>query len=420
MNIVLTGYRGTGKSAVARLLADRLGWQCASLDALIAGQEGRGIPDIVADRGWDYFRDVESTVVKKLAGRDRLILDTGGGAILRPGNVQALRENGVLFWLKARPATIVSRIRDDDGRPALTPGRTFLEEIEEVLAQRTPLYHGAADFEIDTDDKTPGAVAEEVLRCFTRIAGHPPLELTAAERRRYLRQLLIPDWGARGQEKLRAATVFVAGAGGLGCPAAQYLAAAGVGAIRLCDAGCVEPSNLNRQILYADADIGKEKAVQAAGALRRLNPHVRIEPLTETIDDSSIERLAGGADILLDCLDTFETRHVLNRFAAARGLPLVHAGIEGMAGQLSFIHVPHTPCLHCMFPGSPPAGRIFPVAGFTAGTIGALEAAEAVKWLTGAGGTLAGSLLYWDGLTMEFQKITVAKNPSCPVCSGRG
>jgi len=417
MNIVLTGYRGTGKSAVARLLANKLGWQTVSLDALIVEQEGRSIPEIVADRGWEEFRDVESAVLARVAGRDEIVLDTGGGAFRRPQNVQALRENGSLFWLKAFPATIDSRIRHDANRPALTSGKTFLEEIEDVLAERMPHYHASADFEIETDGKTLEAVAAEVLGYFTRIAQPAPLKLTAPERSRYLRQMLINGWGQKGQEKLRAATVFMAGAGGLGCPAALYLAAAGVGTLRLCDSGRVDISNLNRQILYADADLGKEKAVQAAEALRRTNPHVTVEPLIEKIDDSSIERLAGRADILLDCLDNFETRHVLNRFAVRKGLPLVHAGIEGLAGQLSFIHPGQTPCLFCLFPGSPPAGRVFPVAGITPGIIGTLQAAEAIKWIAGIGSTLAGVLLFWDGATMEFQKIPVAKDVNCPVCS---
>ena len=108
---------------------------------------------------------------------------------------------------------------------------------------------------------------------------------------------------------------------------------------------------------------------------------------------------------------------MLNRFAVRAGIPLVHAGIEGLAGQLSFIHPPHTPCLFCMFPGSPPAGRIFPVAGVTPGIIGTAQAAEALKWLTGVGSTLQGQLLVWDGTIMEFQKIPVARNGNCPVCS---
>ena len=417
MNIVLTGYRGTGKSAVARLLAKKPGWEILSLDAMIARQEGRTIPEIVEARGWEYFRDLESACIAGLAGRNNMILDTGGGAILRPQNVQALRENGLVFWLKACPETIAKRIKNGAGRPPLTPGRTFLEEIDEVLRERTPRYHAAADFEIDTDGKTLEQIADDILHYFTRIAEPAPPGLTEPERSRYLRQMLINGWGLQGQQRLRSATVFIAGAGGLGCPAALYLAAAGVGTIRLCDFGLVEASNLNRQILYTEADIGKEKALRAAEALRRVNPHVTVEPLFEKIDDDSIERLAGNAAIMLDCLDNFETRHVLNRFAVRTSLPLVHAGIEGLAGQISFIHPPHTPCLFCMFQGSPPAGRVFPVAGVTPGLIGTAQAAEALKWLTGIGSTLQGELLVWDGTIMEFQKIPIARDGRCPVCS---
>ncbi len=293
MNIVLTGYRGTGKSAVARLLAKKLGWQSLSLDAMIAQQEGRTISEIVAASGWEYFRDVEAALIAAVAGRDEVILDTGGGAILRPQNVQALRENGLVFWLKACPETIAARIKDSAGRPALTQGKTFLEEIDEVLAERTPLYQAAADFEIATGGKALEKIADDILYYFARIAAPAAPGLAVPERSRYLRQMLISGWGMQGQQRLRSATVFIAGAGGLGCPAALYLAAAGVGTIRLCDFGLVEASNLNRQILYTEADIGKEKALQAAGALRRANPHVTIEPLFEKIDDASIERLAG-------------------------------------------------------------------------------------------------------------------------------
>jgi molybdopterin-synthase adenylyltransferase len=417
MNIVLTGYRGTGKSAVARLLAKKLGWQSLSLDVMIARQEGRTIPEIVAARGWEYFRDVESALIADVTGRNEVILDTGGGAILRPQNVQALRKNSLVFWLKACPETIAARIKDSAARPALTQGKTFLEEIGEVLAERTPGYHAAADFEIETDGRTLEIIAEDILYYFARIAEPAAPGLAGPERSRYLRQMLIGGWGLRGQQRLRSATVFIAGGGGLGCPAALYLAAAGVGTIRLCDFGLVEASNLNRQILYTEADIGKEKALQAAEALQRLNPHVTVVPLFEKIDDTTIERLAGTADLMLDCLDNFETRHVLNRFAVRKSMPLVHAGIEGLAGQLSFIHPPHTPCLFCMFPGSPPAGRVFPVAGVTPGVIGTTQAAEALKWLTGIGSTLQGQLLFWDGTTMEFQKIPIARDVNCPVCS---
>ena len=190
MNIVLTGYRGTGKSAVARLLAKKLGWQSLSLDAMISQQEGRTIPEIVAAKGWDYFRDVESALIAGVAGRDQVIVDTGGGAILRPQNVKALRQNGLVFWLNACPETIVARIKNSAGRPALTQGKTFLEEIDEVLRERTPLYHAAADFEIDTDGKPLEKTADDILHYFTRIAEPAPPGLTPPERSRYLRQLI--------------------------------------------------------------------------------------------------------------------------------------------------------------------------------------------------------------------------------------
>jgi shikimate kinase len=278
MNIVLTGYRGTGKSAVARLLARKLGWPVAGLDSLIVEREGRSINDIVAARGWEYFRDAESAVVAETAVRDRLIIDTGGGAILRQENVRLLRQQGIVFWLKADPAAIAARIHHDTGRPALTRGKTFLEEIEDVLRERTPLYHGAADFEIATDGRTLEDIADEVLGYFQRLDRPGAPALSQHERTRYLRQLLISGWGQAGQERLRSATVFIAGAGGLGCPAATYLAAAGAGKIRLCDFGSVELSNLNRQILYTEADIGKQKAVQAAATCSTALPLKRACP----------------------------------------------------------------------------------------------------------------------------------------------
>ncbi len=163
MNIVLIGYRGTGKSTVGKVLARRLGWTLVSTDAEIVTREGRSIPDIVAQRGWDYFRDVESAICEEVGGRDRLIIDTGGGAILRDGNVQALRRNGRLFWLTAEVSTIVRRIGGDTQRPSLTGTKSFTEEIEEVLAQRVPKYREAADYTIDTDGRNVDTIAERVL-----------------------------------------------------------------------------------------------------------------------------------------------------------------------------------------------------------------------------------------------------------------
>jgi adenylyltransferase/sulfurtransferase len=239
--------------------------------------------------------------------------------------------------------------------------------------------------------------------------------LTQKERERYQRQMIIRDWGEEGQKKLRSASVFIAGAGGLGSPVAIYLAVAGIGRIRICDFGEPELSNLNRQILHTDADIGKNKALSAQETLHEINPHVEVEALAEKINEDTVERLVGSSTIILDCLDNFPTRHILNRYAVRKGLPFIHAGIFGLSGQITFIHTPETPCLHCLFPGSPPPA-VFPVAGVTPGVIGVLEAAETIKWIVGIGKNLKGRLLIWDGELMEFQNVAVNKDPNCPVC----
>jgi shikimate kinase len=170
MNLVLIGYRGTGKSAVAAILSQKLGMAAVSLDEEIVREAGISIPEIVERHGWPWFRDLESEIVERLARRDRLILDTGGGVILRPRNVENLRRGGVLFWLKASVDAIVERIQESTERPSLTEGRSFLEEVEEVLSERLPLYRAAADREIDTDPLTAAAVADEIVREFRTLA----------------------------------------------------------------------------------------------------------------------------------------------------------------------------------------------------------------------------------------------------------
>jgi adenylyltransferase/sulfurtransferase len=241
------------------------------------------------------------------------------------------------------------------------------------------------------------------------------IPLTENELSRYHRQMPIQNWGEEGQKKLRAATVFIAGAGGLGSPVAIYLAVAGVGTIRLCDSGDPELSNLNRQILHTEKDIGKNKSVSAKETLNELNPHVKVVALTESISEKTADSLVADSAIIIDCLDNFPTRHILNRLAVKKRLPFIHGGIYGLSGQLTFIHAPETPCLHCIFPGSPPPA-VFPVAGVTPGVIGVLEAAETLKWIVGIGKNLKGRLLIWDGELMEFQTVRIKKDPLCPVC----
>ena len=163
MNIVLIGYRGTGKSTVGKVLAARLGWPQVSTDAEIVRGAGRSVPEIVAQHGWEHFRDLESTVCREFSAQDRLIIDTGGGAILRQENVDCLKKNGVLFWLTASVATIASRIGGDTQRPSLTGTKSFVEEIEEVLAVRTPKYREAADHIVPTDGCTINQIVETIL-----------------------------------------------------------------------------------------------------------------------------------------------------------------------------------------------------------------------------------------------------------------
>lgn len=163
MNIVLIGYRGTGKSVVGKRLAVRLGMQCVGMDAKIVEKAGMSIPEIVEKFGWPKFRDMESEVARELAGMDKLIIDTGGGVIERPENIKALQTNARIFWLKASVEVIVSRIREDTQRPALITGKTFTQEVAEVLEQRIPKYRSAAHYEIDTDPLTPEQVAERII-----------------------------------------------------------------------------------------------------------------------------------------------------------------------------------------------------------------------------------------------------------------
>lgn len=163
MNIVLMGYRGTGKSTVGRLLAARLGRELVSTDAEIIKRAQHSIPEIVAQKGWEHFRDLESDICREFAGRDQLVIDTGGGAILRVQNVEALKKNGTVFWLTASVETIAKRIGSNNQRPSLTGTKSFVDEIQDVLRERTPKYQAAADHSIATDNRSVNQLVETIL-----------------------------------------------------------------------------------------------------------------------------------------------------------------------------------------------------------------------------------------------------------------
>jgi molybdopterin-synthase adenylyltransferase len=239
--------------------------------------------------------------------------------------------------------------------------------------------------------------------------------LTESERNRYHRQMIFPGWGEEAQQRVKNAKVFVAGAGGLGSPLSIYLAVAGVGTIRIADCGTLEFSNLNRQILHDESRIHNNKALSARKTLVRLNPEIQVEAVTEEINDTNADAVIGQVDLIVDCLDNFETRQILNTYAVKTRTPMIHAGVYGMRGQITFIKPPETPCLWCMHSGALPK-TLFPIVGATAGVIGCLEALEALKYLSGVGTNLMGRMLIWDGLTMEFMDLPQKKIPDCPVC----
>lgn len=236
------------------------------------------------------------------------------------------------------------------------------------------------------------------------------------DRRRYERQMRLPEWGEAGQERVKSASVFIAGAGGLGSPVALYLAAAGVGKLSICDVDQVELSNLNRQILHTDERIGELKAESAGKTLRALNPTLEVTTFAEHLQPGNAGRIIGMPSVVVDCLDNYETRYLLNDYCIQHRIPLVHGAIWGMIGQLTFISPPETPCLKCIVP-EPPPGESPPVLGTTPGVVGCLQAMEVLKYLTGIGTNLRGQLLLFDGEEMSFTPLVVRRAVACPACS---
>ncbi|MDM7934961.1 MAG: HesA/MoeB/ThiF family protein [Methanothrix sp.] len=237
--------------------------------------------------------------------------------------------------------------------------------------------------------------------------------LTEEERLRYSRQISL--FGEDGQEKLKRTTAFVAGAGGLGSIVSLYLAAAGLGRIRIVDCDRVEVSNLNRQVLHSSRDTGRSKAASAFEALKEINPEIEVEALEEKIDEESLESLLEGCDLIVDALDNFATRYLLND-AAIRGCqPLFHGAISGFQGQVTTVIPGRTACLRCIFPRPPPQLPP-PALGSTCGIIGSIQATEAVKYVLGSGRLLENRLLIWDGLSACLDEVVCERDPSCPGC----
>lgn len=233
---------------------------------------------------------------------------------------------------------------------------------------------------------------------------------------RYARQLKIPGFGAEGQLKLKKARVVIAGLGGLGCHSSISLASAGVGCLTLIDEGLVEVSNLNRQTLYGDGDLGKPKADAARVRLLHLNPLIRIDSKVSTVKEENAQGLIRGAGVVVDGMDNFPGRMALNRACFRAGLAFVYGGVHGLRGMATTIIPGRTPCLACMLTGSSRTEETIPVLGSLPAVIGSIQALEAVKLLTGIGIPLAGRILVFDGERGRCSFHRTLKREDCPVC----
>ena len=247
-----------------------------------------------------------------------------------------------------------------------------------------------------------------------------PPSFSREELERYDRQLRIEGFGLEAQGKLKEARVAVVGLGALGCLSALSLALAGVGELILIDRDRVELSNLNRQVLYRQADVGKPKAPLAAERLRSANPYVRTRGLEVELDEHNALELLEGADVVVDGLDNWRTRLAVNDACVELGIPFVHAGVRSFYGQIMTIVPGQGPCLRCVIRATPPEEENIPVLSATSMTLASLEALEAIKLITGLGEPLVGRLLVFDGLRMRVEVLTVARNPRCPACGRLG
>jgi len=240
---------------------------------------------------------------------------------------------------------------------------------------------------------------------------------------RYSRHILLPEIGVEGQEKFLASSALIIGAGGLGSPVALYLAAAGLGTITLADGDAVDLTNLQRQILHTTGSIGKPKAASGREALAKINPEVKVVPSQRRLEGDELDRLIAEASVVLDCSDNFATRHAVNRACVRHRRPLVSGAAVRFDGQVSVFDLRDdlSPCYQCLFPENAELEEMrCAVMGIFApltGIIGAVQAAEALKLLAGAGDTLKGRLLILDALAMQWRTVKLVKDPSCAVCA---
>jgi adenylyltransferase/sulfurtransferase len=249
----------------------------------------------------------------------------------------------------------------------------------------------------------------------------PDSELSVDEVRRYSRHLIIPEIGMSGQKRLKNAKVLCVGAGGLGSPAMLYLAAAGVGTLGVIDFDVVEESNLQRQIIHGQSDIGRPKAESAADSIREVNPYVQVVLHEVHLDSDNAMEIFAQYDLIVDGTDNFATRYLVNDACVLLGKPYVWGSIYRFDGQASVFWAEHGPCYRCLYPEPPPPGMVPSCAeggvlGVLCASIGSIQVNEAIKVITGVGDSLVGRLMIYDALEMSYRTVTVRKDPECPVC----
>jgi len=246
-------------------------------------------------------------------------------------------------------------------------------------------------------------------------------ELSHAEIMRYSRHLLIPEVSLEGQRKLKAASVLLVGTGGLGSPVALYLAAAGIGRIGIVDYDVVDESNLQRQVIHGSSQVGQLKVDSARQRMLDVNPHIQVETYNEAFTSENAMRIARGYDLIIDGTDNFPTRYLVNDVCVLLGIPNVYGSIFRFEGQVSVFDARRGPCYRCLFPEPPPPGMVPSCAeggvlGILPGTVGTLQATEAIKLILGIGQPLIGKLLLYDALDLSFQYVKLRKNPKCKIC----
>ncbi len=340
---------------------------------------------------------------------------------------------------KERPFTLVDVREKDEFRAGFIPGAVHIPRAHLEMQAEQKLTDKNAEIILYCAGGTRSAFAAKTLAEFgytNVISANPgfvrwkdlkfpieePVALTPAQQDRYSRHILLPEVGEKGQEKLLKGRVLLLGAGGLGSPAALYLAAAGVGKIGLVDADTVDASNLQRQILHATSRLGMPKVLSAEKAINDLNPDVKVVKFEERVNSSNVDRIFGdGWDCIVDGCDNFPTRYLVNDASLFHKIPVVHGSIFRFDGQVTTFMPFDGPCYRCLYPEPPPA-HLAPscaeagVLGILPGVVGVIQATEAIKLILGVGDVLKGRLLTYDSLKMTFRTLKLRRDKGCPTC----